>query len=167
MSYKHFNLVINKEVELGFDDATERGIFLQCAYWADNRSIVRMSQSEISQETLYSLATIKRIFNRLEKKGYFARLGHGRYKIVGENETPNEIIEKNKLRRWINQKDNEALKSGSINLIEEELERQPPMLNEAIKKGWLKESERNGYIFGQDENGESIIHHVITYSIKF
>lgn len=153
MAFKHYAPILNREVEgITFDDPTDRSIFLQCAYWADKRGIIRMPQVEIAEETLYSLATIKRVFGKLESEGLLKRLGHGRYQIIqyDHGETPEDNALKNKLRRWlIDQSGNDILEYGQWTVAIPEIEDLPDFIKTAIHLGILEFTEDVG-IAGED-----------------
>jgi len=165
MTYKHFNPIIDEDVELYFENATERSIFLQCAYWGDKNGVLHMTQGEIATKTLYSLATIKRIFAWLEKQGYLSRLKHGRYQILNHAETAEDNALKNKLRRWLKEKDCGG--GESINIPEGQEAKEPEIFREAVEKGWLEKGKRIGVIVGRNEDKSPIVDYFVSYNVHF
>ena len=83
MSNKHLELLMSGQIS--FSSPAERSIFLQISYWGDKKGTIRMSQREIANETLYSLATVKRIFDQFQDEGLIERMGHGRYRLTETN----------------------------------------------------------------------------------
>ena len=80
MTYKHYNSAVER-IPVGIETAAERALFLDACYLADYKGVLRMSQVELSQQTLWSLATVKRLFIRLEEEGLLVKIAHGRYQV--------------------------------------------------------------------------------------
>jgi len=68
--------------DMGFKTATQRALFVELAYWADSKGIIRITQAELAEAMLVSQRTINREFQYLREKGLIKRLGHGRYGLV-------------------------------------------------------------------------------------
>jgi len=97
MAYKAF--VSAADLEHYFDTATQRAIFLELAYRADRKGVVRMPQSELAEITLWSLATIKREMGRLREIGLVEQLGHGRYGLVFQPDNHAEVPPKKETKQ--------------------------------------------------------------------
>jgi len=147
MSYKH--LVEAEELEWEFGSFTQRYLFLEAAYNADRKGIVRLSQSEIASLTLCSPRTVAKEFKSLAAGGLLKKLGHGRYQIiqVGKGETPEDNSYKNKLRKWLNRWA-DAFEIGHITVMHSEEENLPDFVLQALDKGLLKKGERGKVIVG-------------------
>ena len=79
MSVKH--LVGAHESEWRFDSATQRHIYLEMAYVADRRGIVRQSAVELASVCLLSVPTVRRELARLTEIGAVAHIAHSRYAL--------------------------------------------------------------------------------------
>lgn len=79
MGYKQYVWAIDQGIK--FDSGTQRSIFLEICFRADSKNIIRMGQSELAIEMLYSTATIKREFVKLQMMGLIEKEGHGRYHL--------------------------------------------------------------------------------------
>lgn len=77
MTVRHY--VWAQNVEPRFDSQLERSVFLELAYLADSRGVVRRSQAEMAERMVMSERHIKRVFKTLDQHGFLTRLQHGRY----------------------------------------------------------------------------------------
>lgn len=66
-------------MEETFDSAAQRMVYLELAFWADRRGIIRISQVEIASRCLLAPRTVVAQVQALEAVGLIKRLEHGRY----------------------------------------------------------------------------------------
>ena len=139
MSYKHF--VGIRDAELEFDNATQRWLFLESAWAADKRGVLRMPQTELAGITLCSPRTIAREFVKLQGRGFLERLGHGRYQVVcpdlTESPNPTATPLRAKLRRWVTD-DWGDISEGKEITVFDGAEDTPDFLQDAVAAGYLE-----------------------------
>ncbi len=149
MSYKQFAEAADSTVNL--EDGIERYVYLELAYRADRRGIVRMPQSELAQVTLLSPRTIARIFSAFEKRQLISRVGHGRYAFVAPTQNPDAVGLTDKLRQWINNRDEDAMENGQVQIWQHEEGKLPQFVNDAIIQGLLTKAEHDRVLVGKNE----------------
>lgn len=80
MATKH--LVWAFGLEYPWQSVSERMVFLEAAYRADNHGIVRATQEEIAAEAGLSRRTVGNAFRSLVESHFLHHLGHGRYGLT-------------------------------------------------------------------------------------
>jgi hypothetical protein len=76
---KNFAVVMDA---IGFGSSSERHLFIEMAWRADSKGNLRQTQTELARSTLLSLRTVKRLMVEFQDRGVMERMGHGRYKLV-------------------------------------------------------------------------------------
>jgi len=71
---------------IGFGSSSERHLFIEMAWRADAKGSLRQTQTELARSTLLSLRTVKRLVSVFEERGVMERMGHGRYKLVVDDD---------------------------------------------------------------------------------
>lgn len=140
MSYKHYNEMV--DAPLPFGTGTQRYIFLEACYRADNKGIFWMPQSHFASALKLSPRTVAREFVRLQELGLLEKEGHGHYQVVLPK-TP-VAVEKStplraKLLRWIREgwDEDEAKEGAEITMLDDSQEI-PDFFDEAVDKGYLE-----------------------------
>jgi len=158
MAYKHFADAV--DATLNFNSATDRFIYMEICHRADRRGIVRMPQSEIAGITLLSPRTIAQSFSNLERIKLLSRIGHGRYQLIPLDQNPETTTLTEKLRAWIHNRDEDAIKDGTLNILAHEMDSLPDFVKKGIKKGMLKFESKGKVIIAIGETED-----FTTYSI--
>jgi len=166
MTYKHYNSAVER-IPAGIETAAERALFLDACYLADYKGVLRMSQVELSQQTLWSLATVKRLFIRLEEEGLLVKIAHGRYQVnmavkTDNAKAPAETTSlSQELVKWINKTwDEETV--GCIfedkNVPITETMEDVSIVQQAIESGLLVELKRET---GNDDDEPTTIYQLV------
>jgi len=101
MAVKH--LVAAFEMDVAWDTASQRTVYLEMTYWADRKGVIRMSQKELAERTVLSRRTVVEQTYKLIEMGLIAKIAHSRYalrygKADETDETDNIEAEVNRLR---------------------------------------------------------------------
>lgn len=145
MTYKHYNQAI--DATLPFDSGTQRSIFLEACTRADNQGIVRVGQTELATITMYSPATIKREFVRLQELRLIEKEAHGRYQITlpnGESEKskPNTLSCYPDFVKWIEDSWGKTPEKQESITVADDADDLPDCFYRAVAEGILVEGQR-------------------------
>lgn len=165
MTYKHYNAAV--DCALPFDTSTQRYIFLESCYRADNKGVIRVSMTELASILLLSRITIAKEYSRLLELRLLDKYSYGKYRVLVDvatvkppavNKTINETtIEKptsmsDELMDWLG--DHIKTRVGDkkdLIVVNTDWEEIPDYVEEAIRKGNLILVEK-----GRDKNGDML-----------
>ena len=96
MAVKHLGTAFDVE---GIDDAGARHVYLEMAYWADKKGVIRIPQDEVAERCHMSRSSVARAVARLVEGGMLKRVGHGRFALILETDQAGR--DKRKFLDWL------------------------------------------------------------------
>lgn len=128
----------------GFGLGVDRHVYLEMAFWADKRGLVRVSQQELAERCVISRATVARSLAALTQLGFIKKVGHGRYALILERDDTNRRTRK--VWDWLRSRDEEVEIGGTVCFTDPLSQQDERMIQEATALGVLvfKELEQDG-----------------------
>jgi hypothetical protein len=121
------------DLDWEFASGVQRAIFLEMVYRADRTGTVRMSLSEISNVTRFSIATVKREATRLVDAGLLIHERHGRYTISVPVDTEHVALGQ-RVRAWVEQEYGRGFADDGRRIVVT-MDHPPEFIDEAVEQG--------------------------------